>query len=147
MSTMIPDNWDDEVPEIVPPPVEKTKKKSLLSTQYPDVQQHLPKLFKLMKAEKLSDQRKLLLEDHLEAVSSWKPKRVLAQETRHETNKKKDEEDYRVLVECWKLLLSNLNLAENSLIQDRERVKQILEKYVTCQTRTFKYVRSKERWF
>jgi hypothetical protein len=128
------DNWDDEEVVLV-----EEKKKSKLSEKYPEIEQHLPKLFKILKKEK-PDRRKILLEEHLEAVSFWRPKRALATENRHETNKKKDEEDFKVLVEYWKLMLGNIGLAENSIIQDRERVKHILEKYVSCEARSFKYV-------
>jgi hypothetical protein len=50
MSALL-DNWDDEVPE-VSETVVPLKKKSVLSTKYPDIEEHLPKLFKILKKEK-----------------------------------------------------------------------------------------------
>ena len=134
----IPENWDDEEVEVETPVVE-TKRKPKLSIKYSEIEQHLPKLFKVLRKEKLEYQRKFILQEHLEAVSFWRPKRALVTETRHESNKKKDEEDYTVLIQYWKVMLQNINLAEKSTTVEREKVKQILEKYAKCEARTFTF--------
>lgn len=141
-ASVVPDSWDDET-EVIPQAIITKKPVSKWVKSHPDLVKHFPLL--CPKLKKLSEEdMKKYLEVNLEAVTLWKPKKADVG-IREVSNKKKDDENYKILFDQWVKVIHEVGLKENSSVLERETVKSILEKYVNTKFQREKYVVDKWR--
>jgi hypothetical protein len=118
----VPESWEDEAIVV------SNKVKNKKPKKYPEMISLCPKLRNILLKCEIPGDVQHVLDIYLEAVSGWKPK-YSSVGKREVANKKKEDQEYKVIYNAWLVLIQNVGLLENSSLIERQSIQHILEKY------------------